>query len=87
MEGVAMTEVRLRKVGGSTMLAIPPALMEALEFGPNSPVQLSVSEGKLTVAPAKRRYTLDELLAQCEPGPISEEDREWLDMPSVGREL
>jgi addiction module RelB/DinJ family antitoxin len=34
------------------------------------------------------RYTLDELLAQCDPkAPISKEEREWLDTPRVGREL
>lgn len=35
-----------------------------------------------------RRYTLDELLAQCDPqAPVSEEDRAWLDAPRVGGEL
>ena len=33
------------------------------------------------------KYTLAELVAQCEPGaPISVEDREWLDSPASGRE-
>jgi antitoxin ChpS len=33
-------------------------------------------------------YTLDELLAQCDGTiPISDEDREWLNAPSVGREI
>ena len=36
----------------------------------------------------KRRYTLDELLAQCNPdAPMTPEDREWVDAPAVGREL
>ena len=82
-----MTQVKLRKVGGSTMLAIPPALMEALEFRPNNPVQLSVNNGRLTVAPVEPRYTLDELLAQCEGGDLSPEDRDWFDAPSIGREI
>ena len=82
-----MTQVKLRKVGGSTMLAIPPALMEALEFRSGSPVQLSVNNGRLIVAPVEPRYTLDELLAQCEGGEISVEDREWFDAPSAGQEI
>jgi antitoxin ChpS len=37
---------------------------------------------------SKIRYTLDELLAQCDPAAaVTEEDREWIDMPAVGREL
>ena len=82
-----MTQVKLRKVGGSTMLAIPPALMEVLEFRPGNPVQLSINNGTLTVASVQPRYTLDELLAQCEGGDISSEDRDWLDAPSLGREI
>jgi hypothetical protein len=35
----------------------------------------------------KPRYTLEELLAQCDPeAPLSDEEREWLDAPAVGRE-
>ncbi len=37
--------------------------------------------------PRKGRYSLSELVAQCDPtAPLSNEDREWLDSPPVGRE-
>jgi len=37
--------------------------------------------------PRKGRYTLAELIAQCDPNtPPSAEDRAWLDAPAVGRE-
>ena len=36
----------------------------------------------------KPRYTLEELLAQCGINePLSGEDRIWIDLPSVGKEL
>jgi antitoxin component of MazEF toxin-antitoxin module len=36
----------------------------------------------------KPRYTLNELLAQCDASePLSKEDRTWIDLPSVGKEL
>ena len=39
------------------------------------------------VRPRKGRYTLAELMAQCDPqAPVSPEDRDWLDSPPVGRE-
>ena len=35
----------------------------------------------------KGRYSLAELVAQCDPtAPLSEEDAAWLDAPSMGRE-
>ena len=34
------------------------------------------------------RYTLSELIDQCDPSaPLTEEDRAWLDAPPVGREF
>ena len=81
--------VVLRKVGGSVMLALPPALLDVVELGAGQQVAVSVEEGRLVVAPHRRpRYTLAELLARCDPNaPRSDEDHEWLAAPAVGREL
>jgi hypothetical protein len=39
------------------------------------------------IRPRKGRYTLEELVEQCDPhAPLSVEDREWMDFPAVGRE-
>ena len=80
---------RLRKVGGSVMLAIPKPVLEALELGPDAAVALSVKSGRLVVDPARRkRYSLDQLLAQCRPsGKRSRQNREWVSGRAVGREL
>jgi antitoxin ChpS len=79
----------LRKVGGSVMLAVPPALLDLLHLRAGAKVGLAVDNGRLVVEPGARpHYTLEELLAQCdfstEP---SAEDREWLEGNPVGREL
>jgi antitoxin ChpS len=81
--------VRLRKVGGSVMLAIPKAMLNALDLSPDASVGLSIKAGRLVVDPKKRRrYSLDELLAQCNPAARrSREDRDWQMSPPVGREL
>ena len=84
-----MHTTNLRKVGGSIMLAVPPALLEILHLRPGAKVGLAVQSGRLVVEPQQRpRYTLAELLAQCDPkAPRSKEEREWLDDKPTGGEL
>ena len=84
-----MYTTNLRKVGGSIMLAVPPALLDILHLRPGTKVGLAVQSGRLVVEPQQRpRYTLDELLAQCNPqARRSKEEREWLDGKPVGGEL
>ena len=84
-----MLTTNLRKVGGSVMLAVPPAILDMLRLNAGSTVGLSVSSGCLVIKPAQGpRYTLDELLAQCNPSQeINDEDRAWLDSGPTGREL
>ncbi|HUJ50391.1 MAG TPA: hypothetical protein VLW25_09330 [Bryobacteraceae bacterium] len=79
----------LRKVGGSIMLAVPPALLDILHLRPGAKVGLAVRSGRLVVEPQQRpRYTLEELLAQCNPkAPRSKQEREWLNDRPAGGEL
>ena len=92
-----MHTTNLRKVGGSVMLAVPPALLNVLQLQPGAKVGIAVESGRLVVEPRqRRRYTLDELLAQCDPKArrpkqgskrVSKQEREWLDSKPVGGEL
>ncbi|GFK94811.1 Antitoxin PemI [Fundidesulfovibrio magnetotacticus] len=84
-----MHTTTLRKVGGSVMLAVPPAILDLLHLQAGATVGLAVDNGRLVVEPAPRpRYTLDELLAQCDASAApSDEDQEWLDSKPVGNEL
>lgn len=84
-----MHTTNLRKVGGSVMLAVPPALLDVLHLGAGAKVGLAVDNGRLVVEPSARpRYTLDELLAQCDPlAELTAQEREWLDAPAVGNEV
>jgi antitoxin ChpS len=79
----------LRKVGGSVMLAVPPTLLDIVGLQPGAKVGIAVESGRLVVEPQpRRRYTLDELLAQCNPkARRSKEEREWLDGKPVGGEV
>ena len=89
MKRDSMHTAKLRKVGSSIMLAVPPALLDVLSLRPGAKVGIVVERGRLIVEPRQRhRYTLDELLAQCIPKarrPKTEQD--LLGGHPVGREL
>jgi len=82
-------KARLRKVGGSVMLAIPPALLEAVELAPDAAVGLTIKGGQIVVQrEARPRYSLDDLLAQCNvKARRAAKDRAWVAGKSAGREL
>jgi antitoxin ChpS len=71
------------------MLAVPPALLDVLRLRPGVKVGLAVDRGRLVVEPQQRpRYTLAELLAQCDTKPRrTKEEREWFESKPVGGEL
>lgn len=87
-----MQHAIFRKVGGSVMIAIPPAYLEALNIQPGDTGAISIENGKFTAEPikakAKRRskYSLKELLDNTEY-PLAPCDREWIDAPAVGKEI
>ena len=84
-----MHTTHLRKVGGSVMLALSPALLELLQLKVGAIVSVSVTEGRLVVDPQpKPRYSLEELLALSDfSQPQTSHEREWVDASPVGGEL
>jgi antitoxin ChpS len=86
-----MHTTNLRKVGGSVMLAVPSALLDILQLKTGAKVGIAVENGRLVVqTQPQRRYTMDELLAQCgssAPRGRDKEEQEWLDTKPVGGEL
>jgi len=87
-----MHTTNLRKVGGSIMLAVPPAILDLLHLEAGATVGLAVDGERLIVEPnvapnRKLRYTLEELLAASDYSqPRPAEEREWIDAPSAGDE-
>ena len=68
----------LRKVGGSVMLVVSPALLE---------VGVVVEQPVIKPNP-KSRYTLDSLFAASDYSmSLSDDEREWIDAPLVGKEI
>lgn len=68
-------------------LRIPAPILRSWGIAEGQPLALSIEDGALVARPAKKKYTLTELLAQCDLSkPISVEEREWIDAAPVGLE-
>ena len=83
----AMHTATLRSLGGSVSLTLPKQLLKALSLQSGSEVQIALERDKLIVSARKRpKYTLEQLLAQCE-GKKFRIDREWDRAAPVGKEV
>ena len=84
-----MYTARLRKVGGSVMLAVPPAILELLHLRAGAQVSVAVNGQRLVIEPKPvPSYSLDELLTQCDAAAeMTAEEQQWLDARPTGSEL
>lgn len=78
-------KARIQKWGNSLALRIPKTFAEEANLKENSPVEVSVTEGKLVVVPvSKSKLTLEKLLA----GVTSENIHAEVETgPAVGNEV
>ncbi|MCO0615504.1 type II toxin-antitoxin system antitoxin ChpS, partial [Lutimaribacter sp. EGI FJ00015] len=62
--------------GNSAGMVIPNIVMKELNLQPGQSVEAQVSNNQLILTPISRRYSLDELLAQCDmnAAELSEQD-------------
>ena len=88
-----MKTLKLKQVGGSVMVTIPPHILRELKLAAGSQVDVTASEGRVTIAPAKtRRIGLKARLAMCDftarvPSERVKEDQAWDRAPPAGREV
>ena len=81
-------ETVLRNFGNSVGLVIPKPVRESLHLSAGQSVILEQTAEGLLVRPRTKKYSLDELLAQCDAkAPLPKEASEWLDAPAVGNEI
>lgn len=71
-----MYNTTFRKVGGSLMLTVPPALIEALNIKAGDAGTIDVRDGQLIAAPVRRpvrgRRTVEQILAGINPQDIAD---------------
>lgn len=83
-----MATTSLRKVGGSVMMSVPRAFLDQMDLSVGSTVDIGLKPGRMVVKPAKPKYSLEELLAQCDfSQEISHEELEWMDSSAIGQEV
>lgn len=83
-----MHHTKLRAVGGSVMLAIPKPVLALANLKEGSSVGIEIEDGRIVLRPAASgRVGLAARLAMCDAkAKPSKVEREWQNMPSVGRE-
>ena len=83
-----MSIATFRSLGRSVILTIPKPILELAHLHVGLQVNIDVQNHHLIVSPKKKpHYTLAELVSKCDfSRPISDEEKEWLDMPNVGEE-
>lgn len=77
----------LRRAGGSLVMTVPKAFVDQNHLQDGSQVELSLENNRMTIiAPIKRRYKLDELLAEMPAGKFPMVEG-WDEMAPVGLEV
>ncbi|EMU6254528.1 type II toxin-antitoxin system antitoxin ChpS [Escherichia coli] len=68
--------ITIKRWGNSSGMVIPNVVMKELNLQPGQSVEAQVSNNQLILTPISRRYSLDELLAQCDmnAAELSEQD-------------
>lgn len=64
---------RVTAWGNSHGVRIPREVLETADIAPESEVTISAEAGRIVIEPARRKPTLDELLARMRPGDRHEE--------------
>ena len=75
----------LRRAGGSLVMTVPKAFIEQNHLQDGSQVDLLLEGARMTVSALKRRYRLEDLLAEM-PGKLPRVEG-WDDMRPVGKEV
>jgi antitoxin ChpS len=80
---------QVRKIGNSTGAIIPAYILKELNLTEGDQIDVRTEEGRIVMTPVTRKpkYTLAELVAECDlNAPINADLAAWDQAPSVGLE-
>lgn len=77
-------QTSLRKMGNSTGMILPKAILDELGLRSGAKIELRVEDGKVIAEPVKRkvREGWAEAARIIGSEPLTDEDLAWLDMPN-----
>jgi len=83
-----MTQVAIRQSGGATIISLPKVILNTLHLQVGSSLELTLENNKIVLSPITQEPSLEALLAGSPQSALAltEEDRQWLNMPVVGKE-
>lgn len=80
-------QTTIKKIGGAVGVTIPAHLLKQVGLKAGDKVNVDVIDGYIVITKAKPKYTVDELLAKCNPNePINEDMKEWDQTKPLGLE-
>lgn len=81
-----MVSATLRTLGGSVIVSLPKQLLGSMNLKAGSEVSIGLEQDHLILKPAKKKYTLTELLEDMEEGDMPY-DKAFDHMPTAGKEV
>jgi antitoxin ChpS len=81
-------ELSIQKWGNSAAVRLPTALLEQLKVVLGDKLAVDVRAEGVMLKPARHKYTLEDLVAQCNPkAPMPDDLAAWNGSAPVGREV
>ncbi len=78
----------IRKIGNSAGAIIPALLLKKLNISKGDSIEITEDNHKIIISPCKIKYSLKELLSQCdENAAMPKILNEWEQLSPVGREV
>mgnify|MGYP000586018178 CR=1 FL=1 len=83
-------QITLREIGNSLGSIFPKPMIQNLGLQKGDKIDITEENGRLVIEPIRKpKYSLSELLAQCEntAPELNQEDKTWLNSEPVGKEI
>lgn len=76
----------VRKIGNSTGVILPAIVLKTLKLKQGDSVNIETDNGKIVIEKDKPRYTLEQLIAKCDPDapPVT---HDWDNLKPAGSEV
>jgi antitoxin ChpS len=80
-------ELKIQKWGNSAAVRLPAVLLEQMRASVGSSLNADVRQDGVLLTPARRKYSLEDLVAQCDKNaPFPADMAAWGEVKPVGRE-